>query len=192
MASIDDKGAAGFAPAVIKPRISLGDLDKIDIRVGTIERVANVPSSGKLVKLTVDFGDHKRSILAGIRRERADAKAEIEGRQALFVVNLEHRTWPARSRKACSSTSAMQMAWYPFLRFPKNRCQTDRARDEQCLPRSPQGLVAMTNSSRRCDHGLGHCCVLRPIPSPRQLGQLDMGLARQCAGQCVRALPAAE
>jgi len=92
MASIDDKGAAGFAPAVIKPRISLGDLDKIDIRVGTIERVANVPSSGKLVKLTVDFGDHKRSILAGIRRERADAKAEIEGRQALFVVNLEHRT----------------------------------------------------------------------------------------------------
>jgi tRNA-binding protein len=92
MASIDDKGAAGFAPGAIKPRISLDDLDKIDIRVGTIERVANVPSSGKLVKLTVDFGDHKRSILAGIRRERADAKAEIEGRQALFVVNVEHRT----------------------------------------------------------------------------------------------------
>jgi tRNA-binding protein len=39
--------------------------------------------------LTGVFGDHKRSIPAGIRRERRDAKTEIEGRQALFVVNLE-------------------------------------------------------------------------------------------------------
>jgi hypothetical protein len=37
MESIDDKGAAGFAPAAIMPRISLDDLNKIDIRVGTIE-----------------------------------------------------------------------------------------------------------------------------------------------------------
>jgi tRNA-binding protein len=43
------------------------------------------------VELTVNFGDHKRSILAGIRRERVDPKAEIEGRQALFVVDLEPR-----------------------------------------------------------------------------------------------------
>jgi tRNA-binding EMAP/Myf-like protein len=50
-----------------------------------------VPKSDKLVKLTVNFGDHKRSILAGMRRERADPKSEIEGRQALFVVNLEPR-----------------------------------------------------------------------------------------------------
>jgi len=39
------------------------------------------------VKLTVDFGDHTRAILAGMKRERQNVR-EIEGRQALFVVNL--------------------------------------------------------------------------------------------------------
>jgi tRNA-binding protein len=91
MARIDTTDATGFSPAAIKPPISIGEVDKLDIRVGTIERVENVPRSDKLVKLTVDFGDHRRSILVGMRRERADPKTEIEGRQALFVVNLEPR-----------------------------------------------------------------------------------------------------
>jgi tRNA-binding protein len=47
--------------------------------------------SRKRVKLTVDFGDRRRMVLAGLRGERADPKAEIEGRQALFVVNLPVR-----------------------------------------------------------------------------------------------------
>jgi tRNA-binding protein len=92
MARIDTTDATEFSPATIKPRISMGDIDKLDIRVGTIERVENVPKSDKLVKLTVNFGDHKRSILAGMRKERLDPKAEIEGRQALFVVNLGPRS----------------------------------------------------------------------------------------------------
>ena len=74
--------------APIKPTISLGILDKMDIRVGTIELVEDVPGSDKLVKLTVDFGDHKRNILVGMKQERQNPK-EIEGKQALFVVNLE-------------------------------------------------------------------------------------------------------
>jgi methionine--tRNA ligase beta chain len=74
--------------APIKPTISLDVLDKIDIRVGTIELVEDVQGSDKLVKLTVDFGDHKRSILVGMKQERQNPK-EIEGKQALFVVNLE-------------------------------------------------------------------------------------------------------
>ncbi len=72
----------------VKPTISLDDLDRIDVRVGTIELVENVNGSDKLVKLTVDFGDHKKCILAGMRKERENPK-EIEGKQALFVVNLE-------------------------------------------------------------------------------------------------------
>ncbi len=72
----------------VKPTISLDDLNRIDVRVGTIELVENVKESDKLVKLTVDFGDHKKSILAGMRKERENPK-EIEGKQALFVVNLE-------------------------------------------------------------------------------------------------------
>lgn len=74
--------------APVKPAISFDLLDKVDIRVGTIERVEDVRGSDKLVSLTVDFGDHKRRILAGLKRERQNP-AEIEGRQALFVVNLE-------------------------------------------------------------------------------------------------------
>ncbi|MEM7033926.1 MAG: tRNA-binding protein [Chloroflexota bacterium] len=76
--------------APIKEPISMDDLDKIDIRVGTILSVDDVPKSNKLMKLTVDFGDHQRSILAGIKQERATPK-EIEGIQALFVVNLPER-----------------------------------------------------------------------------------------------------
>jgi tRNA-binding protein len=79
-----------LAPAPIKPMIALEALERIDVRVGTIERVNDVKGSDKLVKLTVDFGDHKRTILAGMKQER-EQPTEIEGRQALFVVNLEPR-----------------------------------------------------------------------------------------------------
>jgi len=79
-----------FSPAPIKDPIEMSDLEKIDIRVGTILKVDDVANSDKLVKLIVSFGDHERTIIAGIKQERQDPK-EIEGKQALFVVNLPHR-----------------------------------------------------------------------------------------------------
>ena len=79
-----------MTPAPIKPLISASDLDKLDIRVGTILAVEDVPASEKLVRLRVDFGDHTRTILAGMKKERTNPK-EIEGKQALFVVNLAPR-----------------------------------------------------------------------------------------------------
>jgi tRNA-binding protein len=80
-----------MTPAPIKPLITSDDLDKIDIRVGTILAVEDIPHSEKLVRLRVDFGDHTRTILVGMKKERPDPKV-IEGRQALFVVNLAPRT----------------------------------------------------------------------------------------------------
>jgi len=74
--------------APTKPIVSLEALQKIDIRVGTIELVENVEGSDKLVRLKVDFSDHTRNILAGMKKERQNPR-EIEGRQALFVVNLQ-------------------------------------------------------------------------------------------------------
>ncbi|HJQ23940.1 MAG TPA: tRNA-binding protein [Blastocatellia bacterium] len=74
-------------PAPIKPMISFADVEKLDVRVGTIVHVEEVKGSDKLLKLTVDFGDHQRTILAGMKQERADPQ-EVAGRQALFVVNL--------------------------------------------------------------------------------------------------------
>jgi tRNA-binding protein len=75
-------------PAAVKPTISIADVDKLDVRVGTIRSVDEVPTSSKLVKLNVDFGDHTRTILAGLKSERSDLQ-EIVGVQALFIVNLE-------------------------------------------------------------------------------------------------------
>lgn len=77
-----------FKPAPVKPVVPFSALDALDIRAGTIERVEEVPRSEKLMKLTVNFGDHMRTILAGIRKERENPR-EIEGKQALFVLNLE-------------------------------------------------------------------------------------------------------
>ena len=79
-----------FIPAPVKPVVPLKALEALDIRVGTILRVDEIPKSEKLMKLTVSFGDHIRCILAGIRKERENPK-EIEGKQALFVLNLEPR-----------------------------------------------------------------------------------------------------
>ena len=75
-------------PTPIKPSVSIDVLNQLDIRVGRIKLVEDVKGSDKLVKLTVDFGDRERTILVGMKKERAEPK-EIEGKQALFVVNLE-------------------------------------------------------------------------------------------------------
>jgi len=76
--------------APVKPAISPEELEKLDVRVGEILRAEDVVGSKKLVRLTVDFGDHTRNILSGMRAERPDL-AQLVGRQALFVVNLAPR-----------------------------------------------------------------------------------------------------
>lgn len=79
-----------MTPAPIKPLVSFSALEALDVRVGTILRVEDVPKSERLLRLTVSFGDHERRILSGMKQERADPR-ELVGRQALFVVNLEPR-----------------------------------------------------------------------------------------------------
>jgi len=79
-----------MTPARVKPAVPLAALEALDIRVGTIQAVEDVPRSDKLMRLRISFGDHHRTILAAIKQERADPR-ELQGRQALFVVNLEPR-----------------------------------------------------------------------------------------------------
>ena len=69
--------------AEIKPVITIQELERIDVRVGTIVSVEDLPGSDKLVRLIVNFGDHTRRILAGIKQERSNPR-ELEGKQALF------------------------------------------------------------------------------------------------------------
>src|SRR5262249_10911954 len=79
-----------MTPAPIKPTISLALLDQVDVRVGTILSIADIAGADKLLQLRVGFGDHERTIVAGLKKERANP-LEIIGKQALFVVNLEPR-----------------------------------------------------------------------------------------------------
>jgi tRNA-binding protein len=79
-----------MTPVPVKPVVALDALEKLDIRVGTIASVADVPGADQLCQLRVNFGDHTRTIVAGIKKERPNPQ-EIEGKQALFVVNLEPR-----------------------------------------------------------------------------------------------------
>jgi len=77
-------------PAPVKPIVPVEELSKLDIRVGTILSAIGVPGSTRLVCLKVDFGDHDRTILVGMKDERADPKS-IEGLQTLFVINIPPR-----------------------------------------------------------------------------------------------------
>ncbi len=107
-----------FAP--IKPLIQSSDLEKIDIRVGTILAVEDLEGSDKLLKLTVFFGDHQRTILAGMKQERENPK-EIEGRQALFVVNLPPKKMRGQSSEGMLFDIGYADGLTPVLAVPEKQ-----------------------------------------------------------------------
>jgi len=112
----------GEVPAMkllpVKPEIDPADLSKVDIRVGLIERVSDVPKSEKLIKLAVDFGDHKRTVLVGMKGEREDPR-EIEGKQALFVVNLSPREMMGEISEAMLLDIGYENGITPVLAVPE-------------------------------------------------------------------------
>jgi tRNA-binding protein len=107
-----------FTPAPVKPIVGIEALEALDIRVGTIERVEEVPGSDKLMKLTVNFGDQSRTILAGIKKERENPR-EIEGRQALFVLNLKPRKMAGEISEAMLFDIGYADAITPVLSVPE-------------------------------------------------------------------------
>ena len=112
----------GEVPAMkllpIKPEIAHADLSKVDIRVGLIESVSDVPKSERLIKLAVDVGDHKRTVLVGMKGEREDPR-EIEGRQALFVVNLSPREMMGEVSEAMLLDIGYENGITPVLAVPE-------------------------------------------------------------------------
>jgi methionyl-tRNA synthetase len=72
-----------------KPMIKYDDFDKLDLRVGKIVKVENHPNADKLFKMQVDFGAETKQVLAGIKPYYKPA--ELNGKQAVFIVNLESR-----------------------------------------------------------------------------------------------------
>jgi tRNA-binding protein len=106
-------------PAPVKPNVTIDELQKLDIRVGRIEAVDDVEGSKKLVKLTVDFGDHTRSILAGMKKERENP-GEIAGKQALFVVNLPPRKMAGQESQGMLFDLGYEDGVTPVLAVPES------------------------------------------------------------------------
>jgi methionine--tRNA ligase beta chain len=88
-AQIAQLPAPDFQPAPARDAIDVAEAN-LDVRVGMIVAAEAVAGSRKLAALRVDFGDHHRTIVAGIVQERF-ALEPLIGRQALFVVNLPPR-----------------------------------------------------------------------------------------------------
>jgi len=106
-------------PAPVKPVISYDIFEKIDIRIGTIKNVEDIPASKNLVRLTVDFGDHQRKILAGMKQERENPE-EIKGKQALFVVNLEPKKMMGEVSEGMVFDIGYADGIIPVLAVPEN------------------------------------------------------------------------
>lgn len=72
-----------------KQMVSYEDFKKLDIRVAVIENVEKVPNADKLYKLTVDLGEEKRTLVAGLA-EFYTLK-ELTGKKIVMLANLEPR-----------------------------------------------------------------------------------------------------
>jgi len=72
-----------------KPEIQFDDFAKIDLRVGTILKAEKVEKADKLLKLEVDLGFEKRTIVSGIAQHFKPE--EIVGKQVTVVANLAPR-----------------------------------------------------------------------------------------------------
>ena len=69
--------------------ITYDDFKKLDIRIGLVENVEKVPKADKLLKLTVDIGTEKRTLVAGLAEYY---KAEdLIGKKIVVLVNLQPR-----------------------------------------------------------------------------------------------------
>ena len=72
-----------------KPEVTFDDFQKMDIRVSTILEAEKVAKTKKLLKLTIDTGIDKRTIVSGIAEYYTPE--QLVGRQVLVLANLAPR-----------------------------------------------------------------------------------------------------
>ncbi len=75
--------------APVKEDIQYDDFAKLDLRVGTIVEAEKVKKADKLLKLLVDIGTEKRTVVSGIALHYTPE--EIIGKQVTLVANLAPR-----------------------------------------------------------------------------------------------------
>jgi methionyl-tRNA synthetase len=72
-----------------KPEIQYDDFAKLDLKAGTIITCEKVEKADKLLKLEVDLGSEKRTIVSGIAQHYKPE--EMVGKQVIVVANLAPR-----------------------------------------------------------------------------------------------------
>ena len=73
----------------VRPQIQYDDFAKLDLKVGTVIACEKVEKADKLLKLEVDLGAEKRTIVSGIAQHYQPE--EMVGKQVIVVVNLAPR-----------------------------------------------------------------------------------------------------
>lgn len=84
-----DAASASANVKPLKPEIVYDDFAKLDIRVGKVIAAEKMEKSDKLLKLTVDTGVDKRTVLSGIAKHYS--AEEMVGKQVTLIANLAPR-----------------------------------------------------------------------------------------------------
>ncbi|MGA0735021.1 MAG: methionine--tRNA ligase subunit beta, partial [Steroidobacteraceae bacterium] len=72
-----------------KPLISIDDFAKLDLRIARVAEASLVEGSDKLLKLTLELGEERRTVFSGIRK--AYSPESLVGRHVVVVANLAPR-----------------------------------------------------------------------------------------------------
>lgn len=72
-----------------KPTISYEDFEKLDLIVGEIIEVEEIEGADKLYKLSIDLGEEKRTVCAGIKKYYS--RDELKGKKVVLLANLAPR-----------------------------------------------------------------------------------------------------
>ncbi len=86
-----DKNEAENKPQIepLKEKIDYEDFQKLDIRIGTILEAERVPKTKKLLKLLIDTGIDKRTLVGGIAEHYKPE--DIIGKKVTLLANLKPR-----------------------------------------------------------------------------------------------------
>ena len=69
--------------------ISFDDFKKVEIRIGEIKEVEQIPKSKSLLKFIVDFGSETRQCVAGLLKYYT--AEELLNKKFVFIMNLKRR-----------------------------------------------------------------------------------------------------
>ena len=81
--------AEGFVPEPIAEEITIDDFAKVDLRVAEVVEARSVQGASKLLELTLNLGDHQRTVFAGIKKHYAPEA--LVGKKVIVVANLKPR-----------------------------------------------------------------------------------------------------